>query len=36
MAAAAKPQGHVSHTKDSAIVGLPGTMPRPIKVIFVD
>ncbi len=35
MATAAKPQGHAAHTKDSDVVGLPGTMPRPIKVVML-
>ncbi len=39
MAAAAspqsKPQGHAAHTKDADVVGLPGVMPRPIKVVML-
>lgn len=31
----AKTEGHAAHTKDSAVVGLPGTMPRPIKVAML-
>lgn len=28
-------EGHTSHTKDSETIGLPGTMPRPIKVAML-
>jgi len=27
--------GHVAHTKDSVVIGLPGRMPRPIKVVML-
>ena len=35
--ASAKPvaEGHVAHTVDAAIVGLPGQMSRPIKVVLL-
>ncbi len=29
------PVGHQAHTKDAATAGLPGSMPRPIKVTFL-
>jgi alpha-galactosidase len=34
-AKAAKAEGHASHTQDAAVIGLPGTMPRPIKVAML-
>ncbi len=34
-AAAAKVQGHAAHTKNADVIGLPGTMPRPIKVVML-
>lgn len=34
-AAKATSEGHAAHTKDGDIVGLPGTMPRPIKIALL-
>jgi alpha-galactosidase len=34
-APAAAEKGHVAHTKDAHVAGLPGVMPRPIKVVLV-
>ena len=31
----ANQSGHVAHTKDADVPGLPGTMPRPIKVVLL-
>lgn len=31
----ASQSGHVAHTKDADVPGLPGRMPRPIKVVLV-
>lgn len=33
--AAPAKQGHVAHTKDADVPGLPGVMPRPIKVVML-
>lgn len=30
-----KSEGHIAHTKDADTIGLPGVMPRPIKVIML-
>jgi alpha-galactosidase len=30
-----KAQGHAAHTKSADVLGLPGTMPRPIKVVML-
>ena len=29
------PAGHAAHTKSSAVVGLPGAMPRPVNLTFL-
>ncbi len=30
-----RPSGHAAHTQDAASAGLPGHMPRPVKLVFL-
>ncbi len=30
-----RPSGHAAHTQDAASAGLPGRMPRPVKLVFL-